>query len=189
MTDVNTASASPFSPAEAAALLRIDRDLLQSVFTSVPVDILRWRPPAGEWCALEVLGHLCETEERGFAGRIRSILAEPRPQFRGWDPDSVARARRDWEADPARIIAEFVERRDAGIALIESLGEADLTRGGDHPEVGFLTVRDLLQEWVFHDANHLRQLLANMQAYAWPHMGNAQRFSAPNQDESPELAH
>jgi hypothetical protein len=45
--------------------------------------------------------------------------------------------------------------------------------------VGFLTVGDLLHEWVHHDRNHIRQMLANVQACAWPHMGNAQRFSLP----------
>ena len=64
-----------------------------------------------------------------------------------------------------------------------ALTAADLARGGDHPEVGFLTVNDLLHEWIHHDANHLRQMLANIQAYTWPSMGNAQRFSAP--DSSP----
>jgi hypothetical protein len=32
---------------------------------------------------------------------------------------------------------------------------------------------------VHHDRNHLKQILSNVQAYAWPHMGNAQKFSAP----------
>ena len=32
-------------------------------------------------------------------------------------------------------------------------------------------------EWVDHDRNHLRQVLANVQALAWPHMGNARRLS------------
>ena len=59
------------------------------------------------------------------------------------------------------------------------LAAADLTRGGQHPKVGFLTVADLLHEWVFHDRNHIRQMLANVQAFAWPHMGNARRFSEP----------
>ena len=45
--------------------------------------------------------------------------------------------------------------------------------------LGHLRVGDLLHEWVHHDRNHLRQLLANIQAAAWPHMGNARRFSAP----------
>jgi hypothetical protein len=55
---------------------------------------------------------------------------------------------------------------------------ADLDRVGLHPEVGELRVRDLLGEWVHHDRNHVRQLLANTQARVWPQMGNAQRFSA-----------
>jgi hypothetical protein len=38
-------------------------------------------------------------------------------------------------------------------------------------------VEDLLQEWVYHDRNHIKQILGNAQAWAWPHMGNAQKFS------------
>jgi len=52
-------------------------------------------------------------------------------------------------------------------------------RGGRHPKVGDLRVRDVLHEWVHHDRNHIRQILANVQAYVWPQMGNAQRFSLP----------
>jgi hypothetical protein len=43
-----------------------------------------------------------------------------------------------------------------------------------------VTVRDLLHEWVFHDRNHIRQILANAQARAWPSMGNTRRFSHPD---------
>jgi hypothetical protein len=39
-------------------------------------------------------------------------------------------------------------------------------------------VDELLNEWVHHDRNHARQILANVQAYVWPHMGATQRFSA-----------
>ena len=79
-----------------------------------------------------------------------------------------------------QLLAEFSGRRTAGAALVETLTATDLGRGGDHPEVGFLTVNDLLHEWIHHDANHLRQMLANVQTYTWPQMGNAQRFSAPD---------
>jgi hypothetical protein len=41
-------------------------------------------------------------------------------------------------------------------------------------------VADLLHEWVHHDRNHLRQILASVQAFVWPHMANAQRFSRPD---------
>jgi hypothetical protein len=128
---------------------------------------------------LDVVGHLIETEERGFGGRIRTLLAEERPQFTTWDPSAVARERRDAERDPVELVSELTRRRTAGIALVERLTPEDLGRSGDHPEVGFLTVNDLLHEWIHHDANHLRQVLANIQAYTWPNMGNTQRFSVP----------
>ncbi len=171
--------ATPLAPAQVASLLAATSATIQQTLAAMPPALLTWRPAPGEWCALEVLGHLIETEERGFAGRVRTILGEERPQFGGWDPDAVSRERRDAERDPAEVLGEFTRRRAASVALLETVTDADLGRGGDHPEVGFLTVNDLLHEWVYHDANHFRQLLANVQAYAWPEMGNAQRFSMP----------
>ena len=44
-------------------------------------------------------------------------------------------------------------------------------------ECARLSVEDLLHEWIHPDANHLRQAYANVQAYVWPRMGNARRFS------------
>jgi hypothetical protein len=176
----------PLAPRQAAALLRTLPIFLRAEFEAAPEALLRWRPAPEEWCLLEVVGHLIETEERGFAGRIRTILAEERPQFMTWDPSTVARERQDERRDPTELLAEFIGRRTSGVTLVEALTAADLDRGGDHPEVGFLTVNDLLHEWIHHDANHLRQMLANMQSYTWPSMGNAQRFSVP--DASPDGA-
>ena len=166
-----------YTPAQAAQLLDAGRVVIETEVAALPPAVLTWRPAPGEWCVLEVIGHLIETEERGFAGRIRSILAEERPQFRAWDPDAVAQARRDAERDPGELLKEFTDRRRASVALVETLTAADLARGGDHPEVGWLMAGDLLHEWIHHDANHLRQILANVQAYTWPQMGNAQHFS------------
>ena len=173
----------PLAPRQAAGLLGTMPIFLRAEFEAAPEALVRWRPAPEEWCLLEVVGHLIETEERGFAGRIRTILSEEQPQFLTWDPSAVARERRDERRDPAQLLAEFIGSRTSSVALVETLSASDLGRGGDHPEVGFLIVKDLLHEWVHHDANHLRQMLANIQAYAWPGMGNAQRFSAP--DSSP----
>ena len=38
--------------------------------------------------------------------------------------------------------------------------DADLQRGGHHPQVGYLRVGDLLHEWIHHDRNHIRQMEA-----------------------------
>ena len=124
------------------------------------------------------MGHLIEAEQRGFAGRIRTILAEQRPKLVPWDQPAVAAARGDCDKVGTALAAEFRALRTASLELVTALRPADLDRVGIHPEVGELRVRDLLGEWVHHDRNHVRQLLANTQARVWPQMGNAQRFSA-----------
>jgi hypothetical protein len=168
------------TPEQIAALLRSGADAVRAEVAALPPTLARFRPGPAEWCALEVVGHLSEAERRGFAGRIRQVLAAGTPpRLISWDPAEVARGRRDDAKPASAVLDEFLSLRAASVGLVAGLGGADLARAGDHPTVGRLTVRDLLYEWVHHDRNHLRQILANVQAFAWPHMGNAQRFSAP----------
>lgn len=140
-----------------------------------------WRPALGEWSVNECIGHLIEAERRGFAGRIRRILAADQPDLppdlEDWDPPAVAEQRRDHERDGGALAEEFAALRAEGVILVRSLTEADLPRFGRHPQVGELRVSDLLGEWAFHDRDHVRQLLAVTQARVWEQMGNAQRFS------------
>jgi len=166
-------------PREVANALRTTLLAVRVECTGLPPALLRWHPAAGEWCALEVIGHLIEAEERGFAGRIRTLLAESDPEFRTWDQGAVARSRWDCDRDAAALLSEWTRIREASAALVDGLQIGDLARAGRHPSVGRLSIADLLAEWVHHDRNHQRQILANVQAYVWPHMGNARRFSRP----------
>jgi hypothetical protein len=140
-----------------------------------------WRPAPGEWSANECVGHLIEAERRGFAGRIRQILAADRPDIPAdletWDQSAVAESRRDHLRPAAELAAEFVELRRDGVGLVRGLTTADLSRVGIHPHVGPLRVDELLGEWVHHDRNHIRQMLAVTQDRVWAQMGNARRFS------------
>lgn len=165
------------TPREVGRLLGAAAAVIDAELSALSPEVMRFHPAPGEWCVKEVLGHLIEAERRGFAGRIRTILAEPEPTFVGWDQDAVARERRDCERDARALLDEFIALRAESATLAEGLGGGDLGRGGHHPKVGWLTVNDLLHEWVHHDRNHIRQMLANAQAYVWPAMGNAQRFS------------
>ena len=176
----------PLPPARVAAFLAAARDHVIAELTVLGDDLAGWKPAPGEWSANECVGHLIEADRRGFAGRIARILAEDGVAEEGWDQIGVAAARRDWERPVAAVIAEFRAGRDDGIELVERLTAADLERYAVHRVVGRVTVADLLQEWVFHDRNHIRQLLANAQARVWPGMGNTRRFSRPaaNPDES-----
>jgi DinB superfamily len=140
-----------------------------------------WRPEPGEWSANECVGHLIEAERRGFAGRIRLILAADRPDIRPeletWDPPAVADSRGDHLRPASELAAEFAALRRDGVDLVRGLTTDDLARAGIHPHVGELRVDELLAEWVHHDRNHIRQMLAVTQVRVWGQMGNARRFS------------
>jgi hypothetical protein len=165
------------TPAEVADVLESSGRAFAGTLTSVPPAVATWHPAKGEWCVNECAGHVIEAEKRGFAGRIRIILGADGPDLPGWDRTSIAHARNDCAKPPAELADELTTQRAESVAMIRSLTSEQLERGGKHADVGRLTVNDLLHEWVHHDGNHLRQALANVQAYVWTDMGNAQRFT------------
>jgi hypothetical protein len=169
----------PFEPAQVGAFLRAVRGHVTTELTALG-EWAQWRPAPGEWSANECLGHVIEADRRGFGGRIARILERDGVEEAGWDQVAVAAERRDHERTVESLLAEFHAGRDAGIAIVERLRPDELDRAAIHAKVGRVTVRELLHEWVFHDRNHLRQVLANTQARAWPAMGNTRRFSHPD---------
>ena len=174
------ASLRPLAPGVVADLLGAARDHISAELGAMGDTLAAWRPAPEEWSANECVGHIIEADRRGFAGRIRRILAEDGIAEPGWDQVAVAAARRDQARSVSIVLDEFQAGRDEAIVLVRSLVPADLERHAIHARVGRVTVSNLLQEWVFHDRNHIRQLLANTQARAWPGMGNARRFSHPD---------
>jgi len=190
--------AAPLSPSQIAALLESTCALIEGEINALGDEGAQWHPAPGEWCVNECVGHLIEAERRGFAGRIRDMIAHARLDslharpgsltgapapgaatpgpLTAWDQEAVARERKDCDRMSQSVWMEFMGLRHDSIALVRSLTAADLERSGEHPKVGLLRVKDLLQEWVHHDRNHTKQLLAVVQARVYPHMGNAQKF-------------
>lgn len=167
---------SSLSLEQVAALLRSTAQTIRGEAESLGSDGMRWRPAPGEWCVNEVIGHILEAEQRGFAGRIERIVTQPGRRLETWDQPEVARQRRDCERDGLELVRELEAMREESVRMVLGLTDEQLQLSGDHPQVGELRVIDLLHEWPHHDRSHLKQILSNVQAYVWPHMGNSQRF-------------
>ena len=78
------------------------------------------------------------------------------------------------------LLREFAALREESVLLVAGLLPAQLARQGEHDLVGRISVDNLLHEWVHHDRNHVKQIFAIVQAYAWSGMGNCRRFSEPH---------
>lgn len=172
-------SVQALTPAAAGALLASSGAAFASELEALGDELARWRPGPEEWCANEVAGHVIEADRRGFGGRIARILEADGVAEAGWDQLAVAAARRDAERPVADVVAEFRTARAEALRIVRSLRPADLGRHARHDRVGRVTISELLQEWVFHDRNHLKQLLLTAQARVWPAMGNTRQFTDP----------
>ena len=160
-----------------ARLLRGSAAAFAAEVRALTPELARRRPEDGGWCALEVMGHIIESDRCGFAGRIRLMVERDEPVLETWDQPAAVAARRDIARDPESLVEELLTLREEGARMLDGLAQGDVARGGEHPAVGWLTVGDVMHEWVHHDRAHLKQLIELAQDFVWPSMGNAQRFS------------
>lgn len=161
---------------EVARLLHNTTIVLRQRVTALPDRAVARHPGSAKWCIKEVIGHLTEEDKRDFVGRIQAMLDEVEPFLRLNDQVEVARLRHDCDKNLLDLLDEFDTIRCSSISFVMKLGVTDLDRGGVHPKIGRIRIRELLHEWIYHDLNHLKQIDANVQDFFWEYLGNMQRF-------------
>ena len=111
------------------------------------------------WSPYDVLGHLIHGELTDWVPRARIILehGDARP-FEKFDRFAQLTASRGKTL--AELLDEFARLRAENLRELEALGitAADLDRPGLHPELGAVTLRQLLATWVAHDQDHVVQI-------------------------------
>ncbi len=164
----------PLKPNQVAEILAADSNLLKVELNALPVEILSWHFDPNEWCIKQVLGHLIETEKNGFAKRIPLMIKIQDPQLISLDQVKEAVVRNDCEQDAIKLLNKFISLRKKSYIIVESLKNNDIHRGAWHPDAGYLTIGDLLHEWIYHDLDHIRQITDIIQRYVWGHLGATQ---------------
>ena len=111
------------------------------------------------WSAIEVVGHLIHADETDWMPRARIILehGESRP-FEPFDRFAQLTRFAGWPLD--QLLDKFAELRQANLETVRSwrLTEAQLALPGRHPELGAVTLAQLLATWAVHDLNHIAQI-------------------------------
>jgi hypothetical protein len=114
------------------------------------------------WSPYDVIGHLIHGEHTDWIVRARHILAgETRP----FDPfDRSAQFTESQGASLSELLATFTRLRRENVAALAEmhLTSADMSRKGQHPELGEVTLGQLLATWVVHDLDHVGQIARTM---------------------------
>ncbi len=120
---------------------------------------LRCDEGPGTFSPHDVLGHLILGEETDWIPRVLRILehGESLP----FDPfDRFGFRDRSAGLSVAELLDRFEALRRRNLGQLESLHlePADLERKGRHPELGPVTLGQLLATWVAHDLDHVSQV-------------------------------
>jgi len=111
------------------------------------------------WSAFDVVGHLVHGELTDWMPRARMILEHG--ESRTFEPfDRFAQERASQGKALGQLLDEFESLRAERLVELKALNlrSEDLAKRGRHPELGVVTLSQLLATWAVHDMTHLHQI-------------------------------
>ncbi len=110
------------------------------------------------WSPYIIVGHLIHGERTDWIPRARIILAQG-AQRRFTPYDRFAQLRESKGKSLAELLDEFERLRRDNLVTLSAwrLTDAQFALEGEHPELGMVTLRQLLATWVAHDLGHIAQ--------------------------------
>jgi hypothetical protein len=147
-----------FELESAIAVLERTPAALDALLRGLPDSWTRSNEGADTWSAYDIVGHLVHGECTDWIPRARMILEHG--EVRAFEPFDRFAQMRNREASLSERLDEFARLRRETVAALRALKlcDEDLERTGTHPELGRVTLRQLLATWTAHDLNHVHQL-------------------------------
>ena len=147
---------------DAVAVLERTPSSLSALLDGLPELWIRATEGEGTWSPYDVIGHLIHGERTDWIPRARHILAgETRP----FEPfDRMAQFTESQGQSLSDLLETFANLRQENIAVLQEMKVTtdDLDREGLHPELGVVTLGQLLASWVVHDLDHVVQVARTM---------------------------
>jgi DinB superfamily len=112
---------------------------------------------------IDVLGHLMHAEMTDWIPRVRIILEHQDTQ--AFEPfDRFAFQLLISGKSVEELLDQFAGLRRQSLQTLRDLGigEKQLDLPGKHPELGSVTLRNLLATWALHDLGHIAQVVKTM---------------------------
>lgn len=147
---------------DAVAILERTPASLRTLLDGLPETWLRTTEGDGTWSPYDVIGHLIHGERTDWIPRARHIMAGKTQAFEPFD--RTAQFTESRGKSLSELLATFADLRRKNIALLDGmkLTDDDLNRRGLHPELGDVTLGQLLATWVVHDLDHVAQVARTM---------------------------
>ncbi|MET0624285.1 MAG: DinB family protein [Pyrinomonadaceae bacterium] len=152
-----------FNLEHAADLLSRTPAVLVTMLRDLPAEWVSGNEGEQTWSPFDVVGHLIHGEHTDWMPRVRLILRSEEPEtFETFDRFAQFEASRGKSLE--ELLGTFAELRAENLRALRELNitASDLERRGNHPELGEVTLEELLATWVVHDLDHIAQITRTM---------------------------
>jgi hypothetical protein len=132
---------------------------LRALLKDLPEEWARSNEGTDTWSAYDVVGHLIHGERTDWIPRARIILTEG--EAHPFEPfDRFAMFQESQGKPLTELLDTFEIERTGCLSILQSLqiSADDLKKTGIHPELGLVTLEQLLATWVVHDLSHIAQI-------------------------------
>jgi uncharacterized damage-inducible protein DinB len=120
-------------------------------------DVARRAPRPGKWSAVEIVCHLRDLD-RVWTERFTKMAFSERPAFYAVQPDRWAEVLKYKSAEAAPLLKALKNGREDMVSLLRSVPAGSWRRTGLHPKRGEISIEQLAQVVVDHDAKHIEQI-------------------------------
>lgn len=148
-----------FELKQARAILQRTPAVLDAMLRGLPVEWTAAEAGVGDWSPFDVVGHLIHGEETDWIPRARILLTEGEARvFEVFDRYAQFDVSAGKSLD--ELLDTFARLRADNLAVLDEwqLTPEQLQKPGRHPELGRVTLGQLLATWTAHDLNHLEQI-------------------------------
>ncbi len=154
------AASRPFRIEEGVEILRDTPRVLDALLRGKSDSWLHCRKTPDAFSAIDVLGHLILSEQNNWLPRVRMILEfQDSKSFVPFDRfafQSIIGGK-----SVAGLLEEFASLREKNLKALPAI-EGKLDWRGMHPELGPVTLGQLLATWAVHDLGHISQIVKTM---------------------------
>jgi len=153
------ASLTELNLAEAVAVLTRTPASLDALLRGLPYAWVRRDEGNGTWSTFDIVGHLIFGEKTDWMPRARIILEHG--ESRAFDRfDRFAQFRESQGKSLEQLLDEFARLRNENLTALNgmNLQPRDFAKRGKHPELGVVTLAQLVATWAVHDLTHVHQV-------------------------------
>jgi hypothetical protein len=143
----------------AIAVLGRTPDVLRAMLEGIPEELEQGSEGEETWSPYDILGHLVHGERTDWIPRLRIILEHG--EARAFEPfDRFAQYEESRGKSLEDLLSEFEGLRAENLEILEGLElePAHFGRTGLHPDLGVVSLGELLSTWVVHDLGHIAQI-------------------------------